>query len=584
MLRAQDVVRAPSRRGATYAHWATLALALAYWAWADRGMWFFGDEWDFLATRGVFHGPTNPYGIFYPHNEHWSTLPILLWRALFNLFHLGSYWPYLVPLLIAHLGVVHLVWRLALREKADPWVATGFASVLAFLGAGAEDIAWAFQIGFVGSVLAGLGAFYLLAVPAKAKAKAQRALLSPWRRDMWVAVLLLCSLMCSAAGIAMLLGAAVYVLSGRRYHQAVRALAGPACLYVTWYLVVGHQGLSSHSDQLTLSTFTNIPSYIWDGISGALGASFNFPDAGAVLLVGLLAWLVLSGPSVFGRHSLLFALSTAVVVFYVLAAVGRDNTTVSPDVSRYVYVCFALLAPVLARLATTPRPASVARPAVIGLCLFTVLGNIGQAQTWVQGRRATTEALKPQVLAAARLLGHGTRDIVGPLGQPVPADPNLSAADAARLQRAGQMPYVALSPAQLLNARAALSVSLGRQAFGTGKFYVQGSSYALRAPAGKGCTTFAPKVTSPPMVVRLHAASRTTAAVAQVITPADPAATRYLSALVRAPGGPQSTAAVQLEMAPMGRAFLSDNYTAAQLILVWGAGTSLTLCGLAKAP
>ena len=39
---------------------------------------------------------------------------------------------------------------------ADPWVATALALLFALLGAGAEDLAWAFQIGFVSSVLFGL--------------------------------------------------------------------------------------------------------------------------------------------------------------------------------------------------------------------------------------------------------------------------------------------------------------------------------------------------------------------------------------------------------------------------------------------
>ena len=31
----------------------TLVGAFAFWAWLDRGLWFFGDEWDFLVSRGL---------------------------------------------------------------------------------------------------------------------------------------------------------------------------------------------------------------------------------------------------------------------------------------------------------------------------------------------------------------------------------------------------------------------------------------------------------------------------------------------------------------------------------------------------
>ena len=135
------------------AHAATLVAAFVMWAYLDRNLWFFGDEWDFLTRRGL-HGAY--FSIWAPHNEHWSVLPILLWRAIYSLEHLSSYWPYLVPLLLAHVVVVHLVWRRCLREGADPWVATALGLLFGFLGAGAENLAWAFQIGFVSSLLFGL--------------------------------------------------------------------------------------------------------------------------------------------------------------------------------------------------------------------------------------------------------------------------------------------------------------------------------------------------------------------------------------------------------------------------------------------
>ena len=149
-------------RGAVYAHVLTLVGAFAFWAWWDRGLWFFGDEWDFLAQRGLWHLPANPASIWFPHNEHWSTLPILLWRALFNIFHLSSYWPYIVPVLVLHAGIMHLSWRLSLRAGVPAGVATAAVGLLGFLGAGAENLTWAFQVGFVGSVFFGLVAMDLL--------------------------------------------------------------------------------------------------------------------------------------------------------------------------------------------------------------------------------------------------------------------------------------------------------------------------------------------------------------------------------------------------------------------------------------
>ena len=48
-----------------------------------------------------------------------------------------------------------------LRCGADGWVATAFAAVFLVLGAGYENLIWAFQIGFVTSTVCGLGLLIL---------------------------------------------------------------------------------------------------------------------------------------------------------------------------------------------------------------------------------------------------------------------------------------------------------------------------------------------------------------------------------------------------------------------------------------
>ena len=44
----------------------------------SRPMWFYLDEWDFLANRTAF----NLGDLFRAHNEHWVTMPVLVYRAL----------------------------------------------------------------------------------------------------------------------------------------------------------------------------------------------------------------------------------------------------------------------------------------------------------------------------------------------------------------------------------------------------------------------------------------------------------------------------------------------------------------------
>ena len=410
---------APSTRLAATAHGATLLGAFAFWVWLDRGLWFFGDEWDFLVRRGLSYPPASHRSIWFPHNEHWSTLPILLWRGLYNVFHLSSYWPYLIPLLLTGVVVMHLAWRLCRRAGVDPWVATAAVGLLGFLGAGAEDLSSAFQIGFVASVLFGFVALDLLDRPMNSPAA--RRMMSPrvppsTRRDILASLAMLASLMCSTVGDAMVVGAAVFLFARRPPKRALAVLALPVTSYAVWFTFLGRPAVSAPGDHFSLVTFTSLPSYVWFGLSSALGQAFNLPSAGAALLVGLAVWVTWNMRSVWQECPSLLGLGAAGITFYVLAGLGRDMTVgASTIVSRYVYVGIAILLPVMAKVLGSAGAGPAARAVVIAFLAATTLGNVGQAETWVTSRIAVTSSLKTQLVATGRLLVAGVRDVSGPV-------------------------------------------------------------------------------------------------------------------------------------------------------------------------
>ena len=120
--------------------------------------WFYLDEWDFLATRSA----ASLGDLFRPHNENLSTIPILVYRAVFNLFHLHS----LLAVPVAVVVLAHLVAGRpdlgrhaplrgqpvggpAGRRTADP------------VRVRLQDIVWAFQIGFTGALALGLAQLLL---------------------------------------------------------------------------------------------------------------------------------------------------------------------------------------------------------------------------------------------------------------------------------------------------------------------------------------------------------------------------------------------------------------------------------------
>jgi len=120
-----------------------------------RSMTFWQDEWGSITFSG------GPIDFFKPVNEHWSTFPLLLYRATFGVIGLGSYLPYLAEVIALHLVAVAAA-HLLLRPKTGRLVATLACVPMLLLGSGSENLFWAFQTGFVGSVAFGLWALMLL--------------------------------------------------------------------------------------------------------------------------------------------------------------------------------------------------------------------------------------------------------------------------------------------------------------------------------------------------------------------------------------------------------------------------------------
>ena len=115
--RTRAEMRSVRRRRSTAASVAGLvfvaAVVVAFPLYLVRGhdQWFFLDEWDFLAARSL----TNIDSLLRPHNEHWSTLPIIVYRVLWQLFGLRTYLPYQVIIVSLHLTAAVLLRRIMRR-------------------------------------------------------------------------------------------------------------------------------------------------------------------------------------------------------------------------------------------------------------------------------------------------------------------------------------------------------------------------------------------------------------------------------------------------------------------------------------
>lgn len=220
---ADSARRRRSRQGpdwltARSVHLVSLMLSAAVMATQLPGQWFWWDEFAYLGESRVSYSFVE--NLLRPHNEHWVLANGLLYGAPKPLLGLQHYALYLLPVVILHVVNMHLVWRIMNRTGLNAWVATALASVYGVVGAGYENVVWAFQIAFVGSTALGLGAVLLCLRPERFSA----------RRGTATSALLLGAMACSGVGL-VYAGLAAGLLLPRSVRLVVRVVAVPLALY-----------------------------------------------------------------------------------------------------------------------------------------------------------------------------------------------------------------------------------------------------------------------------------------------------------------------------------------------------------------
>ncbi len=377
-------------------HVATLALVLVVLADAGRGQWFFGDEWDFLLFRGL---TGSRFGLLRPHNEHWSTIPILWYRGVFGVFGLKTYWPYLAGLFATHLLVVHCLWRLTRRAGVGAALATAVALVMGLFGGGAENLIWAFQVGFIGSLAAGLVLALLLDAHG-----------SP-RRVAVVAAGGVACLMLSGVSVVMVAGVGLGALGRWGWRKALAATAPAAIVYALWFAAEGRVGLEGGT-AVHRGELTDIPRYVSVGLSTTLGTPFRNDRVGAALLVVVLVVLVIRGPAWWRRAPELFGLAAAAPVMFAVIAQGRGALQ-EPSSPRYLYLAAGMLLPLIAFGVQQLVDDRAPRVAVAALaCVAMSVVGVDSLRDYALVERGRELALRGQMLAAAQLGYAGLAPVV----------------------------------------------------------------------------------------------------------------------------------------------------------------------------
>jgi ubiquinone/menaquinone biosynthesis C-methylase UbiE len=260
-------VRVP---GASWLLAAMGAVAAGLMLALTRDYTFYGGEWLVLISRRDW----TPDAFLEPHHEHWSALPILLYKALFATAGAEAYWPHMVLAVLAHLGLAWILFLL-IRRRAGDVLALAAAVILLFLGRGAEGLVWAFQVTFAGALALGLVALWLLDRPAPAR-----------RHRAGAAVALLLALMCGGPAVVVIAALAAELVADPKRRRLLLVLAPPLATYVLWHVLYGR-----HAEDLAAVLLVGLAALV---TAVALRRRRLAPRAiGAI--AGLLAALVFAG-------------------------------------------------------------------------------------------------------------------------------------------------------------------------------------------------------------------------------------------------------------------------------------------------
>jgi hypothetical protein len=347
---------------------ALLVLGVALVMVETRGMSFFLDDWDFVLNRRGL----SPHVLLTPHGPHLVLIPILVYKAILQIFGAGTYVPFR---LLAAFDLVVLAAALewVCRSLWGRWWGLAPVLLLVTLGPGGITTLWSFQVGFLPSVAAGLVALMYAGREGRAA-------------DAICCGALLVSLASASPGIGFLVGAGVIVALREDRWRRCWVILVPLVLYGLWYLGYGHQ--NSQTDlslwklalpytmkvlAATASALVGLSSV--SDQAGTVDYTYGVPIAVAIVAgVGVALWRGWRPPPLFwGAAATFIVLAVAACLSNTGPLGGRP-----PEASRYTTTYATLLLVCVCTAVPAPRPARAG--VILACCALAVVSATNAPQ------------------------------------------------------------------------------------------------------------------------------------------------------------------------------------------------------------
>jgi hypothetical protein len=374
-----------------------LTALIPFFLWVGRGEWFQHDDWDYLVSRKA--GDLGD--LLRPHNAHWETIPVLVYRMLWSLFGL-RYRPYQLVSIVLSLVGVALLLVVMLRARTRPWIAMLTATLLVLFGDAQANVALRVTgITFVGFAVP-LGLVQLLLADHD----------GPRDRRDWLGLCAgLAALLCSSVAIAMLFVVGVVVFVKRGWRLAIFHVLPPALVFAVWFATTGHTDRGA-GNPARLRPLPQALHFAWFVLNGTFESLTRMHGLGGVLVgvvvIGIVFALRHAGPERRRQAVVPCAMVLGAGAFAIETGLGRahllDQGARAVPAGHYMDVAAYLALPAIAFVAEElVRRWRLVAPALVAVLVLLITLNARVLVDREHLRSSRVSSLRNTILLIPRL-------------------------------------------------------------------------------------------------------------------------------------------------------------------------------------